>query len=169
MELDWVNIQPTNLWFQFLMALTGYLTYHLETWLGVLFSNCNEKYESGWKTHKLEQIICRRYNMQGASKIVFCMSFKGWTMPLFSPTLLFLLNSLLYQNSPSPWICITSLGWSTTVFGRRLTVHTKQVSQYNRYIESISPNVGAETNGSDKTWIGKNDRRHQPSQSSILL
>ena len=41
--------------------------------------------------------------------------------------------------------------------------------QYNRYIENISPNVGAETNGSNKTWIGKNDRRHQPSQSSILV
>ena len=66
------------------------------------------------------------------------------------------------------WICVTSLGWSTTVFGRRLTVHTKHVSRYNRYIENISHNDRADTNGS-KTWIGKNDRRHQPSQSSILL
>lgn len=49
---------------------------------------------------------------------------------------------------PNPWTCVTSLGWSATVFGRRLTVHTKQVSRYNRYIENISPNVGAETNGS---------------------
>ena len=106
---------------------------------------------------------------RGTVVLVFCLRMRSFPLALVLTIFVSWHYSLLYQNSPTPWICVTSLGWSTTVFGRRLTVHTKQVSRYNRYIENISPNVGTETNGSNKTWIGKNDRRHQPSQSSILL